>query len=305
MKKFFAVFMILVGMLFADHKIEVVGNIAILKQIDGEIFAGTDAGKLFRYTHGDENATQIFELPKIKSYVDGDIDSKIIDLDKLGDKFALLINGDYMSKGLGILENGELKTFTPPITGIKKLIFFDENTLLLLGIGSEIIYYDINSQKVTFEHKISDSPFGGVFFDREKNTIMLSNEGGVIYFFDAVNKKFLREKSIHKDNIFSVAFYGDRAIAGSNDKSCYYENGTFSKFFDAGFLVYSVALNDKFGAFTDENGINIINVDGEIIKKIEYNGEIINNMTFYDDYLIGAGYDKTIHFWSYKWIFQA
>ena len=129
---------------------------------------------------------------------------------------------------------------------------------------------------------------------------MLSNEGGVIYFFDAVNKKFLRKKSIQKDNIFSVAFYGDRAIAGSNDKSCYYENGAFSKFFDAGFLVYSVALNDKFGAFTDENGINIINVDGEIIKKIEYNGEIINNMTFYDDYLIGAGYDKTIHFWRYK-----
>ena len=300
MRKFFAVFIVLSSLLFADHKIEVVGNIAILKQIDGKIYAGTDAGRLFSYSHGDENATLIYELPKIKSYVDGDVDSKVIDFDKLGDKFALLINGDYMSKVLGILEDGKFSTFAPPITGIKKLIFFDENTLLLLGIGSEIIYYDINSHKIIFEHKISDSPFGGIYFDRDKNRLMLSNEGGVIYFFDTLNKKFLREKSIQKDNIFSIAFYDDRAIAGSNDKSCYYENGAFSKFFNAGFLVYSVALNDKFGAFTDENGINIINVDGEIIKKIAYNGEIINNMTFYDDYLVGAGYDKTIHFWSYK-----
>ena len=65
----------------------------------------------------------------------------------------------------------------------------------------------------------------------------------------------------------------------------------------AGFIG-SNYIHYMFEKYGDE--INIINVDGEIIKKIEYNGEIINNMTFYDDYLIGAGYDKTIHFWRYK-----
>ena len=301
MRKFFAVFMILASMLFADYKVEVVGNIALLKQIDGVIYAGTDEGKLFSYSHGDENATMILEAPKVQSYVDGEIPSKIVDFDTIdGKDFVLLLYGDYMSKKLATYKNGELIKFDMPITGIKRIFLIDKDTMLLLGLGSEIIYFDLNEKKITFEHKISDSPFGGITFDIEKNILMLSNEGGEIFFFDTNAKKFLRKKEIQKDNIFSVAFNGNRAIAGSNDKSCYYENGAFSKFFNAGFLVYSVALNDKFGAFTDENGINIINTDGDIIKKIAYNGEIINNMTFYDDYLVGAGYDKTIHFWRYK-----
>ncbi|MBO7369513.1 MAG: hypothetical protein J6U11_00500, partial [Campylobacter sp.] len=108
------------------------------------------------------------------------------------------------------------------------------------------------------------------------------------------------EKSIHKDNTFSVAFLGDRIITGSNDKTCYYEIGNQSKLFETGFIVYSVALSEEFGAFTVLDGINIIDKFGNIIKKIPYEGEIINNMTFFGDYLVGAGYDKTIHFWSYK-----
>lgn len=300
MKKFFVIFAFLFSIVFGDQRIEVVGNIAVLKHIDDAIYAGTDAGKLFKFDRKNNQIELIFTLPQIKSYIDGQVDSKVIDMDKFGDKFALLIDDDYMHKALGIYENGELKKFAPPITGIKRIFFLDENTMILLGIGSEILYFDIKSQKVTFSHKISDSPFGGVAFDRQKNLLLLSNEGGMIYFFDTKNKKFLREKSIHKDNIFSVAMNKNRVITGSNDKTCYYENASAWKFFNAGFLVYSVALNDEFGAFSVEDGINIIDTKGNIIKKIPYDGEIINYLIFYGDYLVGAGYDKTIHFWSFK-----
>ncbi|MDA3077480.1 hypothetical protein OFO07_00895 [Campylobacter sp. JMF_06 NA1] len=300
MKKLFVAFIFLATFLFANDKVIVDGNIAILKQMDEKIYAGTDTGKLFSISGSDENATLVLALPQIKSYVDGDIDSKVIDVDKLGEKFALLINGDYMHKKLAVYENGTLDTFDLPITGIKRLFLLDSNTIVLLGVGSEILYYDIASKSVKFEHKISDSPFGGVSFDREKNLLLLSNEGGMIYFFDTKEKKFLREKSIHKDNVFNVAFVGERVITGSNDKTCYYENARESKLFETGFIVYSVALSEDFGAFTTLDGINIINKAGSVIKKIPYDGEIINNMTFYGDHLVGAGYDKTIHFWSYK-----
>ena len=202
MKKFFAVFMILVGMLFADHKIEVVGNVALLKQINGVIYAGTDEGKLFSYSHGDENATMILETPKVQSYVDGEIPSKIVDFDTINGKdFVLLLYGDYMSKKLATYKNGELSKFDMPITGIKRIFLFDENTMLLLGLGSEIIYFDLNEKKITFEHKISDSPFGGITFDREKNILMLSNEGGEIFFFDT-NAKNSCVKKVFKKTIF-------------------------------------------------------------------------------------------------------
>ena len=300
MKNLFLIFVFLANFAFADYKVEVDGNIAILKQMEGKIYAGTDSGKLFSIEGSEQNATLILTLPKIKSYVDGDIDSKVVDVDKLGEKFALLINSDYMHKKLATYENGELATFDLPITGIKRVFLLDSDTMILLGVGSEILYYDIKSQSVKFEHKISDSPFGGVSFDRERNLLLLSNEGGEIFFFDTKDKKFLRKKSIHKDNVFSVAFLGDRVMTGSNDKTFYYENGNNSSVVETGFIVYSVALSEKFGAFTGLDSINIIDLGGNITKKIAYNGEIINNMTFYNDYLIGAGYDKTIHFWSYQ-----
>ena len=112
----------------------------------------------------------------------------------------------------------------------------------------------------------------------------------------------MSQKSLHKDGIYSVALLGDRMMSGSNDKerSCYYENGDFSKFYNAHFAVFAVALSPELGAFTVNNGVRVIDKAGEIVRSIELDNDIINYLLFAGEYLVGSGYNRYIYFWELK-----
>ncbi len=288
--------------LFADEfKVNVDGNIAALRNLDGRIYAGLDNGKLYEYDVTNKELKEIYRLPKVESYFDGMVDSKVIDVDKIGDKFGIVYDGDFMSKKFGVLENGKFTEYPLPMTGIKKVFFLDENTVILMTIATDVLYYDLGSQKAIDHTKFTEAAMNGnVIFDRARNLLVSTCEGGVLFYFDVKTKKVLREQHIHKDNIFYVAMDGDRILTGSQDKTAYYENGDFKTYFDAGFIVYSVALTPGYGAYTIMDGIQLFDANGNKLRTFKHNREILNNMTFAGDYLVGAGYDKEIFFWSYK-----
>ena len=91
-------------------------------------------------------------------------------------------------------------------------------------------------------------------------------------------------------------------MSGSNDKerSCYYKNGDFAKFYNAHFAVFAVALSPELGAFTVNNGVRVIDKAGEIVRSIELDNDIINYLLFEGDYLVGSGYNRYIYFWGLK-----
>lgn len=300
--KFLASLVLFLSIVFADFSVNLGANVLIAKVIQNELYFGLDDGRLLKLKSANDavNSEQILVLPKSQSYFDGEVNSKVVDVDKIGDKFILLVERDFMHKMLATYEKGEIKYFELPLSGIKRVYAADKNTAILLGMGSEILYFDLNSQKVIFGKKLTISPLGGVTFDKVRDLLVLTCEGGVIFYFDTKKREILKSKSVQKDNIFSVAIDGERVITGSNDKTCYYENSGKSKYIDAGFLVYSVALSPKLGAFSIENGVQILNLHGELTKKISYNGGILNYLYFWDGYLVGAGYDKIIYFWSYE-----
>ena len=364
----------------ASFILELDANVAVLKNLDGEIYAGLDNGKLYKITissvessmqnsaagqnfadqnsaastnsnaaqnsnakasvnfAGDSSAnssavnslensakqnsaenstalnsasnsassaiskTLIFALPSSKNYLDEPMGATIFDVDKLGEKYAFLYNGDAFEKILGIFANGKITHYELPMTGIKNVYFYDENTVILLGLGSEILYFDLPSGKVSFEQKLTIASLGGSAYDRASGTLLISCEGGIVFYFDAKAKKLMSQKSLHKDGIYSVALLGDRMMSGSNDKerSCYYENGDFAKFYNAHFAVFAVALSPELGAFTVGNGVRVIDKAGEIIRSIELDNDIINYLLFEGDYLVGSGYNRYIYFWELK-----
>ena len=226
----------------------------------------------------------------------------IFDVDKLGEKYAFLYNGDAFEKMLGVFAGGKITHYKLPMTGIKNVYFYDENTVILLGLGSEILYFDLPSGKVSFEQKLTIASLGGSAYDRADGTLLISCEGGIVFYFDAKAKKLMSQKSLHKDGIYSVALLGDRMMSGSNDKerSCYYENGDFAKFYNAHFAVFAVALSPELGAFTVSNGVQVIDKAGEIVRSIELGNDIINYLLFEGDYLVGSGYNRYIYFWGLK-----
>ena len=340
--------------------LELDANVAVLKNLDGEIYAGLDNGKLYKITissvessmqnsaarqnfadqnsavstnsdaaqnfnakasvnsTGDSTAnsaavnslansakqnsaenstalnsarnsvpsaiskTLIFALPSSKNYLDEPMGATIFDVDKLGEKYAFLYNGDAFEKMLGVFAGGNITHYKLPMTGIKNVYFYDENTVILLGLGSEILYFDLPSGKVSFEQKLTIASLGGSAYDRSSGTLLISCEGGIVFYFDAKAKKLMSQKSLHKDGIYSVALLGDRMMSGSNDKerSCYYENGDFAKFYNARFAVFAVALSPELGAFTVGNGVRVIDKAGEIVRSIELDNDIINYLLF-------------------------
>ena len=360
--------------------LELDANVAVLKNLDGEIYAGLDNGKLYKITinsaensarnsaagqnFADQNSaastnsdaaqnfnakasvnstrdstvnsaavnflgnsakqnsaenstalnsasnsassaiskTLIFALPSSKNYLDEPMGATIFDVDKLGEKYAFLYNGDAFEKMLGVFAVGKITHYKLPMTGIKNVYFYDENTVILLGLGSEILYFDLPSGKVSFEQKLTIASLGGSAYDRASGTLLISCEGGIVFYFDAKAKKLMSQKSLHKDGIYSVALLGDRMMSGSNDKerSCYYENGDFAKFYNAHFAVFAVALSPELGAFTVNNGVRVIDKAGEIVRSIELGNDIINYLLFEGDYLVGSGYNRYIYFWGLK-----
>jgi len=364
----------------ASFILELDANVAVLKNLDGEIYAGLDNGKLYKITinsaessmqnsaagqnFADQNSvastnydaaqnfnakasvnstrdstansatvnslgnsakqnsaknstalnsalnsasgaiskTLIFALPSSKNYLDEPMGATIFDVDKLGEKYAFLYNGDAFEKMLGVFAGGKITHYKLPMTGIKNVYFYDENTVILLGLGSEILYFDLPSGKVSFEQKLTIASLGGSAYDRASGTLLISCEGGIVFYFDAKAKKLMSQKSLHKDGIYSVALLGDRMMSGSNDKerSCYYENGDFSKFYNAHFAVFAVALSPELGAFTVNNGVRVIDKAGEIVRSIELDNDIINYLLFEGDYLVGSGYNRYIYFWELK-----
>lgn len=354
----------------ASFILELDANVAVLKNLDGEIYAGLDNGKLYKITinsaessmqnsaastnsnaaqnfnakasvnsTGDSTAnsaavnslanstaanstkqnsaenstalnsassaiskTLIFALPSSKNYLDEPMGATIFDIDKLGEKYAFLYNGDAFEKTLGVFAGGKITHYKLPMTGIKNVYFYDENTVILLGLGSEILYFDLSSGKVSFEQKLTIASLGGSAYDRASGTLLISCEGGIVFYFDAKAKKLMSQKSLHKDGIYSVALLGDRMMSGSNDKerSCYYENGDFAKFYNARFAVFAVALSPELGAFTVNNGVRVIDKAGEIVRSIELGNDIINYLLFEGDYLVGSGYNRYIYFWGLK-----
>ncbi|WP_314987548.1 hypothetical protein [uncultured Campylobacter sp.] len=246
--------------------------------------------------------TLIFALPSSKNYLDEPMGATIFDVDKLGEKYAFLYNGDAFEKMLGVFAVGKITHYKLPMTGIKNVYFYDENTVILLGLGSEILYFDLPSGKVSFEQKLTIASLGGSAYDRASGTLLISCEGGIVFYFDAKAKKLMSQKSLHKDGIYSVALLGDRMMSGSNDKerSCYYENGDFAKFYNAHFAVFAVALSPELGAFTVNNGVRVIDKAGEIVRSIELGNDIINYLLFEGDYLVGSGYNRYIYFWGLK-----
>ena len=373
----------------ASFRLDIGANVAVLKNLDGEIYAGLDDGKLYKITiNSAENSTRnsaagqnfadqnsvastnsdaaqnfnakasvnstgdstansaavnslanstaanstkqnsaenstalnsaqnsisnsvpdaisktlIFALPSSKNYLDEPMGATIFDVDKLGEKYAFLYNGDAFEKMLGVFAGGKITHYKLPMTGIKNVYFYDENTVILLGLGSEILYFDLPSGKVSFEQKLTIASLGGSAYDRASGTLLISCEGGIVFYFDAKAKKLMSQKSLHKDGIYSVALLGNRMMSGSNDKerSCYYENGDFAKFYNAHFAVFAVALSPELGAFTVGNGVRVIDKAGEIVRSIELDNDIINYLLFAGEYLVGSGYNRYIYFWELK-----
>ncbi|ARR00792.1 hypothetical protein [Campylobacter porcelli] len=296
--RFFVVLFMSIAFLWADFELKLPANSVSIKLDNNSLLIGLDNGELYNYDIKSKELNKIIDLPKFSNYFDNDVAPKIFSIDKLGDIIAILYESDNGAKSLGIIQNGNLKSFKMPTDGVKKIFLLDSNHIIFVTLSSEVEYYDFKDGKVVFNTKLSTSSTGDAAYDRKSGILVTGIEGGVIFYFDTKLKKLIKQINAQKDTIYSVGLNEKLLISGSADKKAYFNNGSKEFYYDAKFLVYCVGVNSNNAAFSTENMIKIIDKSGKIVKDIEYNGASLNNLIFSSEYLIGSSYDNKIYFWS-------
>lgn len=296
--RFFVVLFMAITFLWADFELNLPANAVSVKLDKDDLLIGLDNGELYNYSIKTQELNKMIDLPKFSNYFDNNIAPKIFSIDKLDEIVAILYESDNGTKSLGILENGNLKSFKMPTDGVKKIFLLDSNHVIFVTLSSEIEYYNFKDGKVVFENKLTTSSTGDAAFDRKNSVIAIGIEGGVIFYFDTKLKRVVKQVNAQKDTIYSVGIDGKLLISGSADKKSYFNNGSKEFYYEAKFLVYCVGISSNKGAFSTENSVKVINQNGEIIKDINYDGASLNYLIFNDEYLIGSSYDNKIYFWS-------
>ena len=295
--RFCALFCALFSFILADFTMP--ANITALKVRDNSVLVGLDNGELVEYK--DESITTLAILPKISNHFNKDINSRIYQIDFLNDMIVSLAEANDLNKQIAITKNGQTSIIAQPINQLKQVLFLDDKTLLLMGPNCEVNFYDIASKKITHTSKWTLSGFEKAIIDRKENLLLIVCEGGIIFYYDLAAKKVIKEEPVHKDRIYDIAKFNDRIITGSPERKTRYFDGNAAHIYDLRFPSYKVTLNEDFGAYTTENSIVIIDKNGAKINEIAYSGTLLTDLEFFKpDELVGAGYDKTLHFWSIK-----
>ncbi len=214
---------------------------------------------------------------------------------------------------------------------LREVFVADERTILAVTLGSELFFINAQTGAVDECYKFSVYGWGDAFLERGSGVLVLANESGVLYFYDTAQRKFEFEMVAHNDLIYQVALRNGRLLTGSADKTARYERGltigagaagansnlagagaknsgaanapkpaTSVKKFPAKFNVYGVALGEGVGAYSELDKIALFDDSGRVFARLDYGGETIVNMGFFERFLVVATQSRTLYIWERK-----
>ncbi|HEF1531519.1 TPA: WD40 repeat domain-containing protein, partial [Campylobacter coli] len=198
------------------YELKLNSNITALKLDQQELYIGTDKGEIYEYNLKDKSLKELLSLPKIKNYYEGDF-ARIYNIDVYQNSLLILSEGDFGAKNLS-LYNNNLQIQTLQESSVKEAFFIDENTYLLVLLGSKIELVDKDLKRIN-EFKFSHSSLNDAALNEEKTKFIAGFESGEVELFDLKSWKILKNyDKMHKDNIYQVDFKNDTLISCGTDR---------------------------------------------------------------------------------------
>ncbi|ELL7800320.1 WD40 repeat domain-containing protein [Campylobacter coli] len=239
------------------YELKLNSNITALKLDQQELYIGTDKGEIYEYNLKDKSLKELLSLPKIKNYYEGDF-ARIYNIDVYQNSLLILSEGDFGAKNLS-LYNNNLQIQTLQESSVKEAFFIDENTYLLVLLGSKIELVDKDLKRIN-EFKFSHSSLNDAALNEEKTKFIAGFESGEVELFDLKSWKILKNyDKMHKDNIYQVDFKNDTLISCGTDRRIGLVKNEEQTFLQKDFLIYTCALSPsgKLAAYSDnEEGFN-------------------------------------------------
>lgn len=256
MKKFLFILSLFCVLSYA-YELKLNANITALKLDKQNLYIGTDKGEILQYNIKDKSLKELLSLPKIKNYYEGDF-ARIYNIDVYQNSLLILSEGDFGAKNLS-LYNNNLQIQTLQESSVKEAFFIDENTYLLVLLGSKIELVDKDLKRIN-EFKFSHSSLNDAALNEEKTKFIAGFESGEVELFDLKSWKILKNyDKMHKDNIYQVDFKNDILISCGTDRRIGLVKNEEQTFLQKDFLIYTCALSPsgKLAAYSDnEEGFN-------------------------------------------------
>lgn len=316
MKIFFSFFMLLNLAFCLDVKepykvIEAHSSVISSALIRDMLYLGTDSGQVNIYDMKSEKFLEPIVLPKIKTHFTDDEFAKVFSIDELNGVLMVLSETSYGKRLLHVYETVEgkrveTKTINLDNESIKKALFLNPKTAVIGSLSNEIYFLNLDTGKIDFSKKFSIASLSDFELSEDKSKIAVGCESGIVYIFDAKERKVLDELGFHKDNMYDIEYKNGAIITGGVDRHAgVYSQGVIGMM-RSNFLVYAVGLSDdgKIGAFMsdDLSDIDVFDVNSKrILARLKTMQSTINGIHFIDENsLISVAYEKKVKFWRFR-----
>ncbi len=231
---------------------------------DSKLYVGTSKNLVNIFDTNTKKLIQNIKVPKVKDFMEDEIDAKIYSLDVYKNKILITAQGNRGYRKIYLYFNNELELL---ISDNKKLYmkqakFINEYTIIVALLSNQLFLYNLRDNTIVWEKQISQSSFSHFILNEDKNSLILADESGTLKQINVKNGKIIKTYfGLNVDNVYQVDFKNDLVITAGKDRRCaIFNNKNLDYYYKkADFLIYSVGLSPsgKIAAFANDENNNI------------------------------------------------
>lgn len=230
------------------------------------VWAASSDGKVLEITPKGKIGSKIKLEPMINARGETSV-QKVMSIDISPNGKILIVAGE--NGRLYTAEEGKIrKTSFSTKTIIKKIAFISDTRLLLALLNSEVVIFDLETDKVVKTLNIDSSPLSDMTLSNDRKTAAVAGEAGIVSLIDTQNGTITRRlKGGNVDNIYKLDLQNGRVITAGQDRRIivYTVDNRIIARFDGTFLIYAAALSPSgkrgAAAVDEENTIAVLDID--------------------------------------------
>jgi WD40 repeat protein len=229
-----------------------------------KLYCGTTNSSVDIFDLQTKKRTETLKLPKIKNFLNEDIESKVYSVDVLGNEILVLSQATggfrevrmFKDKKATLIIGKEKKLY------VAKAKFIDKNTLLLALLSNDIISYNIQTKKENWIMQASLSKFSNLVMSEDRSEVVVADESGDLHLINTKDGHIIKVfTGQNLDNVFSVDYKKGTIIAGGQDRRVAIYDTAFNSAYhiETPFFVYGVGLSPKgkLAAYSSDENNNV------------------------------------------------
>lgn len=273
----------------------------------GAIYASLSNGEIVSID-ANRRVKKLLILPKAQNYNGEKVNQRALSVALSSSAKLIAVASD--SGGIYIF-NGKniIKTAFNTKTVIRKIAFVSEDTILVALLSSEIVKFDLKTNKIVSVVSTGTSALSDMAISPDLKIAYSAGEAGIVTLINTETMQITsRFQGGNVDNIYRLDSQNFLTITAGQDRRSvlYGKNGTILKRWDGSFLIYAAALSPNGSraaiAMDEQNNITVVNtIDGSVKYIAKGHTTSLNRIVFLsEDTFASCADENKIYIWRIK-----